>query len=332
MSETFRTPEGFDLPKPLLLPDVRDFTDLFEVVREWDFATMSAISGVVPRPDLVPIPPRVDELNIGPFLSLNVDGVKRSLAIRATPLVVNALAEPSDTFTTIRHDGQISFELIEHKANGRVLVVANHNALARSQYVAYIDPANIPAPSTAPEAGTGREVPPINGFVRGYLAQAAAQARADGVDTETQDALDAIARLGINVPVTDSDPPAGTLVIKVNGEEMDHADSLPEARRLRDTVIYGGIGTEANTTIEPRSKVDTKRVGRTGVVWHSMTDTMASSIVIITIPGLGQAVEVTVEHDADATQAQITGTVHTALRFAEFTTNGKTFTAQDLTD
>jgi nucleoside-triphosphatase THEP1 len=40
-------------------------------------------------------------------------------------------------------------------------------------------------------------------------------------------------------------------VIKVDGEEIDHADTRAEARRARDTIIYGEIGTEENTTIEP---------------------------------------------------------------------------------
>ncbi len=39
--------------------------------------------------------------------------------------------------------------------------------------------------------------PTITPTVRGYLAQAAAEARTAGVDTDTQEALDAIARLGI---------------------------------------------------------------------------------------------------------------------------------------
>lgn len=146
MTETFRTPEGFDLPKPLLLPDVRDFNDLFDYVREWDHATMTAKSGVVPNSELVPLPALVDDLEIGPFLSVKLAGGQRSMAIEATALTVNALAQPSKVFAAIRHEGQISFELIEHARNGRVLVTAQHNQSTRSQYLAYIDPATIPAP------------------------------------------------------------------------------------------------------------------------------------------------------------------------------------------
>jgi hypothetical protein len=49
-----------------------------------------------------------------------------------------------------------------------------------------------------------------------------------------------------------SDEPLSKFVIKVDGEEMDHADTMSEAKRHRDTIIYGGIGTPENTTIEPR--------------------------------------------------------------------------------
>ncbi len=42
--------------------------------------------------------------------------------------------------------------------------------------------------------------------------------------------------------------------VLVNGEEIDHADTLAEARRARNTIIYGGIGTEDNTTIEKGRK------------------------------------------------------------------------------
>lgn len=43
-------------------------------------------------------------------------------------------------------------------------------------------------------------------------------------------------------------------VITIDGEEIDHADTLALARRARDTIIYGGIGTLQNTAIVPRGK------------------------------------------------------------------------------
>jgi hypothetical protein len=46
--------------------------------------------------------------------------------------------------------------------------------------------------------------------------------------------------------------PSGAYAIKVDGEEIDHADTRAQAEQARNTIIYGGIGTEANTTIERR--------------------------------------------------------------------------------
>jgi hypothetical protein len=43
-------------------------------------------------------------------------------------------------------------------------------------------------------------------------------------------------------------------VINVNGEEIDHVDTLAKAKRARNTIIYGGIGTEDNITIEKRKR------------------------------------------------------------------------------
>jgi hypothetical protein len=48
----------------------------------------------------------------------------------------------------------------------------------------------------------------------------------------------------------------GKYAIKVDGEEIDHADTKAEAKRNRDTIIYGEIGTEANTTIERRRQAN----------------------------------------------------------------------------
>lgn len=52
------------------------------------------------------------------------------------------------------------------------------------------------------------------------------------------------------------DPPSGKYAIKVDGEEIDHADTRAEAKRYRDTIVYGGIGTEDNTTIERRRQAN----------------------------------------------------------------------------
>jgi hypothetical protein len=52
--------------------------------------------------------------------------------------------------------------------------------------------------------------------------------------------------------IGDPEPPPGKYIITVDGEEMDHAETLTEARRNRDTIIYGEIGTQENTKIQRR--------------------------------------------------------------------------------
>lgn len=49
------------------------------------------------------------------------------------------------------------------------------------------------------------------------------------------------------------DAPTGVYAVKVDGVEMDHADTRSEAKRLRNALIYGGLGTEASVTIEKRA-------------------------------------------------------------------------------
>jgi hypothetical protein len=50
-----------------------------------------------------------------------------------------------------------------------------------------------------------------------------------------------------------AEPRSGAYVVLVDGEEIDHADTRAAASRARDTVIYGGIGTEANTVVRRRA-------------------------------------------------------------------------------
>lgn len=41
-------------------------------------------------------------------------------------------------------------------------------------------------------------------------------------------------------------------IVMVDGEEIDHADDMRGARVARNAIIYGGIGTIENTSIERR--------------------------------------------------------------------------------
>lgn len=142
------TPEGFALFKPLLMPDARSFSDVLTYVREWDYATMNARSGKVPHPELVPDSVRLTEAGmfgdncntIGPFCSIKSqrDG-RRSIAVIVTQATIDALRGQ-----LVTGDDRLSLEIIEHPANGRALVIAQHSSILGSRWLAYIDPTTIP--------------------------------------------------------------------------------------------------------------------------------------------------------------------------------------------
>jgi len=165
MIETdYYTPEGHYLARPLLLPDVRNFSDLLTYEREWNFDTMSARSGKIARPDLVPEPRYIGhgERNdicdrimaiggfgtdpqarneIGPYCSVKLLGSRRSIAVTATDLVIETVAP-----RIVTADDHLSFEIIEHADRDRALVILSHGHIIGSHWLAYIDPATIPAP------------------------------------------------------------------------------------------------------------------------------------------------------------------------------------------
>lgn len=137
--EDYVTPEGFRLPRRLLLPDVRSFTDLYDVVRPWDFTTMNHVNGVRPRPDLVPDAVKIGNTGaeIGPFCA--VRNLKRPhFAVIAKPIVVEAV-KPLIFSNTV-----LGTEVIFHERTGRALVVVSHQSIIASHWLAYIDPDTIP--------------------------------------------------------------------------------------------------------------------------------------------------------------------------------------------
>lgn len=151
--EGYRTPEGFWLHRPLLLPDVRDFAEIATYVREWDFETMSHRNGVIPRPDLVPaeVPvgwsrfdgpvsdaPRHPKCNvISPFCS--VSNRRNGMAITVTDLVVDAVKN-----RLVTSDDRLGLKIVVHESNNRGLVILEHGYIIGSHWLAYIDPATIP--------------------------------------------------------------------------------------------------------------------------------------------------------------------------------------------
>lgn len=161
-NETYETPEGFSLHRPLLLPDARSFADVLAYVREWDYESMSHRNGVVPEPTLVPAPRYIPATGrtrneIGPFCSIDlsqIGGMKhRGIAVRATDAVIDAIAP-----RIVTPDDHLSFELIAHGSTNRVLVICQHGYIIGSHYVAYIDPQTIPAYPYAARDERKREI------------------------------------------------------------------------------------------------------------------------------------------------------------------------------
>jgi hypothetical protein len=146
IQDTYTTPEGFELHRPLLLPDARSFDEVLTYVREWEFEEFRK------NPDLAPEPRVIgDEQEyrrkgnaVGPFCTIDLSQVggkkHRSVAVVATDATIEAI-----TGRIVTPDDTLSFKLIAHKATNRVLVVAQHGYIIGSHYVAYIDPATIPA-------------------------------------------------------------------------------------------------------------------------------------------------------------------------------------------
>lgn len=144
--EEYYTPEGHYLPRPLLLPDVRDFSELLEYVSEWDFATMSHLAGVPPQPDRRPAPVMIGDNEVGPYCTVD-DGVKRhrGIAVIAKQPVIDAVKN-----RIVTDDDHLSFKVIVHTERNRALVILDHGYIIGSHWLAYIDPTTIPAPAKVP--------------------------------------------------------------------------------------------------------------------------------------------------------------------------------------
>lgn len=139
MNDTYTTPEGFELYRPLLLPDARSFADVLTAERAWDFATMNHRNGY-PQAD-TPAEIKLDGLErvVSRFCSVRVPG-RRNLQV--TPTAATLELVRGDTFAFF---DRVEFEAIYHEANDRVLIVASASSIIASRYIAYVDPATVPA-------------------------------------------------------------------------------------------------------------------------------------------------------------------------------------------
>lgn len=168
--QTYTTPEGYTLARPLILPDAGAFSDVLEHLGEWDHQTMSHHAG---RPPVAEPEARylvadnagsrlVEDLSdlaglrtitrrkgntVGPFCTVDARQIggpaHRSIAVRATDATMEALAG-----RIVTPDDTLSFQVIVHQRDDmppRALVIAQHGYIIGSHWLAYVDPDTLPA-------------------------------------------------------------------------------------------------------------------------------------------------------------------------------------------
>lgn len=145
MHDTYRTPEGFELPRPLLFPDVRDFGELFTVERAWDFSTMNHKNGY-PQPDTpedLRRHPGDDHKVVGRFLATRrLEGVP-NLMVTPMPLLLDKVWQDESEGLDFAFFDRIGWEAIYHEGNDRVLIVADASRIIASRWVAYVTPESV---------------------------------------------------------------------------------------------------------------------------------------------------------------------------------------------
>lgn len=129
------------LDRPLLLPNIRSFGQLFDYKGVWDHAA---------EPDILVAPRYIGRNELGPFCSVKLANPEgrhyhgRSLSVRARDIVIEAI-EPR----IVTPDDHLSFEIIEHHKTGMALVICQHGYIIGSHWLAYIDPSTIPGQETS---------------------------------------------------------------------------------------------------------------------------------------------------------------------------------------
>jgi hypothetical protein len=138
--QTYRTPEGFDLWKSLVFPDVRVFTDLFMIDGAWDFATMNHLNGIAGPERPADITRPGYERVVGRFCSVqHMD--RPHLVVTPSDEVLDYLFSDACGFWS-----HISFEAIYHESTDRVLVTAGDSAFISTRWLGYVTPESVPSP------------------------------------------------------------------------------------------------------------------------------------------------------------------------------------------
>lgn len=139
MNETYTTPEGFELYRPLLMPEARTFADVLIAERRWDFATMNHKNGYpqAETPEEIELPGL--ERVVSRFCSVRNLPFRHHLMVTPTPALLGILA--SDQFAFF---DRIGFEVIYHESNDRALIVASASQIIASRWLAYVDAESVP--------------------------------------------------------------------------------------------------------------------------------------------------------------------------------------------
>jgi hypothetical protein len=136
MTTTYETPEGFGLPRQLLMPEVRAFPDVLTYVRDWDFATMNRPRG----PGLLPEQVFVDGHEVGPFCSYTHGPHMAVTPTDATTVCIHERITGGGMFGL----DVLSFGAFYHRSNDRVLIVVKRQGMLSDYWLAYVRPGTMP--------------------------------------------------------------------------------------------------------------------------------------------------------------------------------------------
>src|SRR5690349_3401382 len=121
MTDTYATPEGFELARPLLFPDVRDFGELFEDVRPWNFETMNHRNGYPQAETPQDITREGWTKTVTHFCAIRGG---KSLHVTPTAMLLDRIYADESEHLDFAFFDRVSFEAIYHERTDRVLIVA----------------------------------------------------------------------------------------------------------------------------------------------------------------------------------------------------------------
>jgi hypothetical protein len=151
MTDNYVTPEGLELPRQLVFPDVRRLDELFTVEGPWDFDTMNHRNGRAQPATPREITREGSDKIVGRFMSWDrnrADALpgRRNMVVTPAPELLEVIyecsAEHGEPFAFF---DRVSFKAIYHPANDRVLIVADASQIIASRWLAYVTPDSVPA-------------------------------------------------------------------------------------------------------------------------------------------------------------------------------------------